>query len=62
MSFKFFNGDHLAGCITNCLRGYPSFVSLTCALNRVLAVIVIKNIVKRINRINEYKAEREIHE
>jgi hypothetical protein len=48
--------------ITNCLRGYPSFVSLACALNLVLAVIVIKNIVKRVNRINEYKAEREIHE
>ena len=48
--------------ITNCLRGYPSFVSLACALNLVLAVIVIKNIVKHNNKINSYKAEREIHE
>ena len=48
--------------ITNCMRGYPSFISLACALNLVLAVIIIKHIVKHINRIKSYKTEREIHE
>ncbi|MBP5472111.1 MAG: hypothetical protein J6Y12_05490, partial [Lachnospiraceae bacterium] len=47
---------------TNCVRGYPSYVSLACALNLVLAVFLIIHILKHANRIKEYKAEREIHE
>ena len=47
---------------TNCVRGYPSYISLVCALNLVLAVILIKNILKHVNKIKEYKVEREIHE
>lgn len=47
---------------TNCVRGYPSYISLACALNLVLAVILIKNILKHVNKIKEYKVEREIHE
>lgn len=48
--------------ITNCARGYPSYISLACALNLVLAVVLIKNILNHIYRIKEYKTEREIHE
>ncbi len=48
--------------IINCLNGYPSFVSLACALNLVLAVLLIKYILKHVNKIKSYKAEREIHE
>ena len=44
------------------LVSYLTFISLACALNLVLAVIIIKNIVKHINRIKSYKTEREIHE
>ena len=53
---------NMAIFIANCANGYPSYISLACALNLVLAVILIINIVKHVNKINGYKAEREIHE
>ena len=53
---------NMAIFITNCINRTPSYVSLACALNLILAVVIFINIAKRNSKISSLKAEREIHE
>ena len=53
---------NMAIFIANCLRGYPSYISLISTLSLVLTVIIFINISKRNSTISKLKAEREIHE
>ena len=48
--------------ILNCLERYPSYISLACVLNLILAVAIFTNIAKRNRKISSLKAERNIHE
>ncbi len=48
--------------IINCRERYPSYISLACILNLILAVVILIDIIKRNRRIKSLTAERKIHE
>ena len=53
---------NMAVFIASCMHSYPTYISLLCSVNLILAVVIAVELIKRNNKIRSLKAEREIHE